>query len=60
MAKLKKSKGLNSSSRSLKILSCFCENEFQDNNYGSRKRVCNMTSRDGIYRCTVCGKDVTS
>lgn len=38
-----------------------CENKFQDEEYGKRKRVHNKTRKGGtsssIYRCTVCGTE---
>lgn len=37
------------------IHKCSCKNSFQDENYGSGKRVMNKTSKG--YSCTVCGKD---
>ena len=36
----------------VKIIRCNCSNEFQDNKYGYKMRVCNETSKG--YRCTVC------
>ena len=43
---------------STRILPCYSESKFQDDMYGKMKRLCNTTARDGVYRCTVCGKDV--
>lgn len=44
-----------------KIISCTCENKFQDNIYGANNRLCNNApmkgSNPGRYRCTVCGKE---
>jgi len=39
------------------ILFCTCKHEYQDEKYGSQKRVCNPTKdiKDGAHRCTVCG-----
>jgi len=41
----------------MKILSCVCEHEFQDAEYGYRKRLCTGTSKLNVYRCTVCGRE---
>lgn len=58
MSKKKMAKLNQAPQTSTKVLSCYCESEFQDKRYGKTKRVCNTTARDGVYRCTVCGKDV--
>ncbi len=42
---------------STKVLTCYCEHEFQDSQYGKMRRMCNAIANGG-YRCTVCGKDV--
>jgi hypothetical protein len=41
-----------------KILTCVCEHDYQDQVYGSKKRVCNQVQKPDTnhYRCTVCGK----
>lgn len=60
MSKAKAKKALlGGSGGDTKRVRCYCENEFQDKIYGHMKRIANRTARDGIYRCTVCGKDVT-
>lgn len=39
------------------IITCTCEHEFQDKEYGKGMRVHNSMSSDkGDWRCTVCGK----
>ena len=43
-----------------KILSCFCDSEFQDKEYGKYSRLCLLTAKDNTYRCTICGKEQTS
>lgn len=40
----------------VKIIKCYCQNEFQDKKYGKNKRVANSTMKDGQHRYTVCGK----
>jgi predicted SprT family Zn-dependent metalloprotease len=44
-----------------KIITCTCENKGQDEMYGKHRRVGNQTKKgDGsLYRCTVCGKELT-
>lgn len=40
------------------IKKCNCESKFQDERYGKGMRVHNeCASKDGKYRCTVCGKE---
>lgn len=40
------------------IKKCDCKHEFQDKEYGEGMRVHNeCTSKEGKYRCTVCGKE---
>ena len=40
------------------ILSCKCENKWQDQQYGFKKRIFNeCASREKMYRCTVCGNE---
>lgn len=47
-----------------KILKCSCEHEYQDKKYGKGMRVGNLKAgaKTGpvLYRCTVCGRDLTS
>jgi hypothetical protein len=38
------------------VLTCSCKHEFQDKKYGEGRRKMNKT-KDGNYRCTVCGKE---
>ena len=38
-------------------LKCNCEHAFQDSTYGDNMRVHNPTSKDGVFRCTVCTKE---
>lgn len=46
------------------ILTCECQHEWQDAQYGSQKRVMNRIKQNdnscNTYKCTVCGKDKTS
>jgi hypothetical protein len=58
MSKKKMAKLNQAPQSSTKVFKCYCESEFQDDKYGKGKRLCNLTARDGIARCTVCGKDV--
>lgn len=58
MSKKKMKKLQEGPKTSIKVLKCYCTSEFQDKRYGKMKRLCNITARDGVYRCTVCGKDV--
>lgn len=47
----------------VKIMRCTCQHEFQDQVYGPGMRVFNAAGKDGKvseYRCTVCGKKVSS
>lgn len=42
----------------IKIISCNCENKFQDDTYGKKMRVhnsCGKTSEN--YKCTVCNNE---
>lgn len=45
----------------VKIQKCNCENHFQDDRYGEKMRVMNLTKKGNdskkVYRCTVCGKE---
>lgn len=45
------------------ILRCDCKHEFQDKEYGKRRRVMNPTKKQvgekKVYRCTVCLKERT-
>jgi predicted SprT family Zn-dependent metalloprotease len=43
---------------STKVVKCFCESSFQDEHYGKGRRLANITGKEAVYRCTVCGKDV--
>ena len=36
-----------------------CSPHTQDAIYGPNIRVCNRTEKEGVYRCTVCDKEVT-
>ena len=40
------------------LIKCNCTHEYQDRKYGKNIRVGNecIVTRDGKYRCTVCGK----
>ncbi len=42
------------------IRKCYCTHEYQDKKYGPGKRVMNPTTKPGVYRCTVCGKESTN
>lgn len=42
------------------ILRCSCKNEYQDEKYGTGMRVHNRTTKDGIWRCTVCDTNNSS
>ena len=49
-----------------KILKCKCHHEFQDSRYGKGWRVFTRQDgnggkqiRDGVYACTVCGREVS-
>lgn len=44
----------------VKILPCSCSSSYQDSRYGLGKRVCNKMEKERTFRCTVCGKEVTS
>ena len=39
------------------IINCDCSHDFQDKLYGAGLRVMNPTSKEGIYRCSVCLKE---
>lgn len=39
-----------------RIVSCVCQHQFQDQRYGTGKRVANPTAK-GTYRCTVCQRE---
>lgn len=39
------------------IKKCGCTHPWQDKRYGKGKRVMNKTTKDGVYRCTVCSKE---
>lgn len=50
-----------------KVKQCSCSNSGQDELYGSKNRVHNLTSKssqkkgeNGEYKCTVCGVRTTS
>jgi hypothetical protein len=43
-----------------KIMRCFCESEFQDGEYGHGNRLFSLTKKVNTWRCTVCGKELTS
>lgn len=47
-----------SSYQGTRIVSCTCTSKFQDENYGTGKRVANhmVKSRGAQYRCSVCGR----
>jgi hypothetical protein len=38
-------------------LPCTCTSTFQDKKYGKGRRYHNKTNNEGVYRCTVCGKE---
>lgn len=40
--------------KSTEIKLCSCKHEFQDKQYGEKKRLHNPTGK-GEYKCTVCG-----
>lgn len=40
----------------VKIITCTCENSYQDKKYGKGKRVANLTFKEKA-RCTVCGRE---
>ena len=45
-----------------KVMNCSCQHESQDKLYGRGMRLfneCTVNGREG-YRCTVCGKEVTT
>ena len=45
----------------VKIITCLCENEYQDKVYGKNKRVGNVKGDSfdsDTARCTSCGKEV--
>lgn len=45
----------------VKIITCSCENEYQDRMYGKNKRVGNVkgdSPDSDTARCTSCGKEV--
>lgn len=47
-------------SGSTKVVSCpTCRPHAQDKMHGDKKRVANKTNKEGGYRCTVCGQDIT-
>ena len=35
------------------------EHKYQDSKYGYQMRVATRTSKEGTFRCTVCGNDFT-
>ena len=39
-----------------KILKCDCKHEFQDKQYGKGNRVHNESTKDKLWRCTICEK----
>ena len=44
------------------VVSCQCQNEFQDKRYGKQGRLATVTQKAksperAIVRCTVCGKE---
>jgi len=39
-----------------KIMKCECKHEFQDKQYGDKKRVFNYGEKDKNWRCSVCAK----
>jgi hypothetical protein len=43
-----------------KIMRCFCESEFQDGEYGHGNRLFSLTKKDNTWRCSICGKELTS
>ena len=43
-----------------KIMSCDCRHNEQDVLYGKQKRLFNLMSKDGGWRCTVCGREKKS
>jgi len=43
-----------------KIIRCFCESEFQDKEYGNFMRLHILTNKDGVWRCSTCGKEQSS
>jgi hypothetical protein len=38
------------------VISCSCDHEFQNNEYGNGKRLANLNEKAGKANCTVCGK----
>lgn len=45
-----------------KVMKCNCQHESQDELYGKGMRLfneCTVNGKDG-YRCTVCGKEVST
>jgi len=40
-----------------KILTCYCDHEYQNEKYGNKKRVHNKMAKERQYRCTVCGNE---
>lgn len=45
------------------VMTCTCENGYQDKKYGTQKRVHNETEKKSgtkpIYRCSVCSSEKT-
>jgi len=39
------------------ILYCSCHSSWQDKEYGNNRRVMNVTQKDNIARCSVCGQE---
>jgi len=49
-------------SKTIAVVSCGCQNEFQDRNYGPTRRVANLTQKTSpkdtkVVRCTGCGRE---
>lgn len=42
------------------IKPCKCESAFQDSIYGRGKRLMNECKDGRAYRCTVCGKEIST
>lgn len=49
----------------MKLIDCTCKHKYQDDKYGSQKRMANPTTKGKtadnkakIFRCTVCCKEV--
>ena len=42
---------------SMRVMICTCESAYQDKIYGKMMRLFNVMKKDGMYRCSICGRE---